>query len=354
MRDDESPLAFHDFLGQPVRRGNWRDHCTSTYDLCSEAIRDGLWEDARILARHTIDEAREPVALYTDWIPAIRDYLSEKGVPAAAVAADEELVLATIRRRNTVAFDPQEGWSRVCALVDETDRLCQAHRSADALTALETSRTVWLDTHDRLCDWLQGMIAIAARRIGEDCIGDLWDRLMTPMFDSYERFDVDRTPWEISSESLLQVTAEALRGHLSGTDRRGTLEFVEDDDRIGFRFRPCGSGGRNYTGGTFDTYPRTTEHHDWAWNLKGVCLYCAHCCALSERNPIQRFGYPARVVEPPFEDGDESRAYCTWWVYRDPRRIPEEVYRRTGNRKPVEIGGAATRAAKASPGRDAN
>ena len=78
--------------------------------------------------------------------------------------------------------------------------------------------------------------------------------------------------------------------------------------------------------------------------MKGVCLYRAHCCALSEINPIRRFGYPARVVEPPFANENGKRAHCTWWIYRDPSLVPDEVYRRTGNVKPAAIGSAAARA----------
>ena len=78
----------------------------------------------------------------------------------------------------------------------------------------------------------------------------------------------------------------------------------------------------------------TGQAYSWAWNIKGVCLYCAHCCALSERNPIKRLGHPARVVEPPYRNEEGSRDFCTWWVYDDPGAIPDEVYRRTGNAKP--------------------
>ena len=91
---------------------------------------------------------------------------------------------------------------------------------------------------------------------------------------------------------------------------------------------------------TSDVFPLTQKEHDWAWDMKDICLYCAHCCALSERYPISRFGYLARVVEPPFRN--ESGPRCTWWVYDDPRDVPAEVYRRTGNAKPGEIGDAAT------------
>lgn len=337
-----SPLVEHKGLGTKVRRGGWREQQASTYDLCLQAMADKRWKAAAELAAYTLHEAREPHELYRDWIPQIREFLRQRGVPAEALAEDEAALLERLRDDSGRPFDPEAGWREAEAQIGEAVASCQAEDPERAATALERSRQVWLVTHDRKCDWVQGMIAMVAKHLGEDCIGELWDLLMAPMFESYDKYDVDRTPWPVSAETLLLVTAEALRGHLSGPERRGDIEYVEEPGRRGFRFDPCGSGGRNFTGAKTPDFPLTQGEHDWAWNTKGVCLYCAHCCALSERNPISRFGYPARVVEPPFRNESGQRDRCTWWVYDDPRDVPAEVYRRTGNAKPGEIGGAAT------------
>lgn len=355
MGAGEGPLVFHAGTGGMVRRGDWPAQAVATHDLCRAALSEGRLADAHALAGYTLVEAQEPVDLYLEWVPQIRAFLAERGVKLADAQADERELVALLWPDCGGSPDPAADWARVRALVARAQAACDAGDAAAAAIALEASRDLWRDTHDRMCDWVQGMIAIVARRAGEASVGPLWERLMAPMFESYERYDTDRAPWPQSAEILLHVTAEALRGHLSGPGRRGSLEFVEEADRIGFRFRPCGSGGRNETGETFGTYPRTTARHDWAWNMEGVCLYCAHCCALSEVNPIRRFGYPAREVEPPFRTAEASRDHCTWWIYRDPRLVPEHVYARTGNRKPAEIGGAATRAARAAaakPGGD--
>lgn len=336
-------LAEHPGIGQPVRRGDWQAHCRSTYDLFAEAARAGDFAAAAELAGHTLTEALEPVELYAAWLPMIRDFLTENGVSADRVAAAEAARLPAITGP-AGAFDPEAGWQAVQEAVARAQELCTAGDAEAAIAALEDGRRAWLDTHDRQCDHVQALIAIVAELLGEAAVGPLWERLMGPMLDSYEAHDTDRRPWPESAEILLLVTAEALRGHLTGPDRRGTLELVEEPDRIGFRFAPCGSGGRNFTGQTHGSYPLTTGRHDWAWNLEGVCLYCAHCCLLSEVNPIRRFGYPARQVDPPYRNASGSRAQCTWWVWRDPAQVPEEVYRRTGHRKPDRLGGAATRA----------
>jgi hypothetical protein len=56
--------------------------------------------------------------------------------------------------------------------------------------------------------------------------------------------------------------------------------------------------------------------------------------------PIDQFGYPVRVVEPPTYPGDRE-AKCTWHVYKDPANVPERYYTDVGRRKPLTIVGQA-------------
>ena len=147
----------------------------------------------------------------------------------------------------------------------------------------------------------------------------------------------------------MYVAMEAMRAHLAGSERDGDMEFFEEDDRFGVRFAPCGSGGRTFTGDAVEgTPPRTDapyswgvleEEHDWAWRKKGVCYYCAHCCVILEQMPIDAFGYPVRVVEPPVR-GQEGDDRCTWFMYKDPTQVPEHYYQRVGREKPSKFGSA--------------
>ena len=82
----------------------------------------------------------------------------------------------------------------------------------------------------------------------------------------------------------------------------------------------------------------TTEPHDWAWNKVGVCAYCVHCCLLNELTPIDRLGYPTRVIDPPVWPDDRADPTCTWWVYKDPSLVPDAVYRRVGRERPDDRG----------------
>jgi hypothetical protein len=77
----------------------------------------------------------------------------------------------------------------------------------------------------------------------------------------------------------------------------------------------------------------TTGEHDWAWNTKGVCLYCAHCCQLQQRAPIERLGFPLRVIDPPTQG--QTPATCTWSIYKDPSKVPDDAYIRVGFDPPI-------------------
>ncbi len=47
------------------------------------------------------------------------------------------------------------------------------------------------------------------------------------------------------------------------------------------------------------------------------------------------------MVEPPTWPDARSGGKCTWYVYKDPRLVPEEIYARVGMKKPREIGSSA-------------
>jgi hypothetical protein len=88
------------------------------------------------------------------------------------------------------------------------------------------------------------------------------------------------------------------------------------------------------------------EPHSWNHFTPGVCLYCSHCIVLMEEMPIDRFGYPVRVIDPPLYAADaadpQRGAKCQWTMYKDPAAVPESVYERVGRVKPDAFGSRAT------------
>jgi hypothetical protein len=60
-----------------------------------------------------------------------------------------------------------------------------------------------------------------------------------------------------------------------------------------------------------------------------------HCCQLQERIPIQRFGIPLRVIDPPTWPGSRNGGQCRWTIYKRPENIPASAYIRVGLQKPT-------------------
>ena len=142
-----------------------------------------------------------------------------------------------------------------------------------------------------------------------------------------------------------------MRGHLVGPDRNGDIEVTEDEEKYVIAFDPCGSGGRGQRGDLVEGTPSrseapynfgvTTEEHDWAWNEKGVCYYCAHCCFALEYWPAQQWGHPLRVIDSPLypeETSGEQPKKCTWTIYKSVDAIPAAAYARIGMSKPASDG----------------
>jgi hypothetical protein len=189
-------------------------------------------------------------------------------------------------------------------------------------------------------------------RLGEAAIGRMWEKVLLPLFAwRYEKFDIDKYPWDDGLEILMLVACEAMRGHLVGPERTGDFELTETDDRYILRFDPCGSGGRMVRGDVIEgTPPRTEPPYEWSvsqephtWNhgKTGVCHYCTHCIFLMEEIPIDRFGYPVRVIDPPAQgetEPDGSPKKCQWQMFKDPTAVPEEYYERVGRTKPDAFG----------------
>ena len=249
------------------------------------------------------------------------------------------------------SFDIHAGWAAYRAAIADVEAACGAGDAAAAREHLERARTLWLETHDRGCDLVYGMLDLVVRHLGERRIGPLWDELMAPMYETYDVYDSATHPWPRSMHRLILIAALSLRGHLSGPGRMGAIEITwRSTDRWVLSFDPCGSGGRTYR----DDDPKgprmeppygfavTTEAHDWAWAKKGVCVYCVHCCQLNQRMPIRRFGYPTRVIDPPTWPEARQGGVCRWSVYKDPALVPEQAYTSVGYEKPAAAGVGTT------------
>ncbi len=357
-------IAFSEALGRRIRLGSWQDQRVSTYRRIHEALDDERWDDAAALTAYFVDEANVCFSLYRQWIADLNGFLADSGVSRDDLDLVNERIVSTLALPDGTPWSPRRRWDDFITLVERTVGLCHRERPDEARAALEQTKEVWRQTHDRDVDHTYGLMSEVVVRLGEPAIATMYERVLLPLFAwRYDKFDIDKHPWDQGLEVLMLVACEAMRGHLVGPERTGDFELIEEDDRFILRFDPCGSGQRTVRGDWIEgTPPRmeapynwrvSQEEHSWNHYTKGVCLYCAHCIVLMEEMPIDRFGYPVRVVDPPvYPDTDrdpDRRQKCQWQMFKDPTNVPEEYYRRVGRSRPSAFGSTSTDAPDLPP-----
>ena len=355
----ETTIAFTELLGRRVRLGPWEDQKVSTYRKIIDALDGARWDQAAQLGSYFVDEANVCFTLYRQWIGDLNGYLREKGVDEAVIVARNDQAVAVATLPDGSPWHPRKHWDRFLSQVQDFTAASYREQPKEAKQRLDVMKETWRQCHDRDVDHTYALMSLIKEQLGEPAIRDMYDRVLLPLFVwRYEKFDVDKHPWDESLEILMLVACEAMRGHLVGPERTGDMELIELEDRFVLRFDPCGSGGRTLRGDPIEgTGPRMQPPYDWtvteekhSWNhyTPGVCLYCTHCIILMEEMPMDRFGYPVRVIDPPLYDADRTAVgeapKCQWQMFKDPTAVPEEYYTRVGRTKPTTFGSKARNA----------
>ena len=341
-------LHYSETLGRRVRSdATWADAAVSTYTKAQDEIKAGDWTRAAEYVDFFVDEASVIFGVFRGLIPDAISFLEARGVTRPQLLELNRRLLDLIHLPDGRPFVARLRWTEFQAEVRTCTQACGAADAERALASLAELKEIWRQIQDRDVDHLYGLLNEAVVYWGEPVVGEFWDAIIGPLFASrYEKFDVARNPWDDSLWTNVYLAFEAMRGHLVGPDRDGNMEFSEDAERYTWRFDPCGSGGRSMRGDTVEgspprmespfAYGVTKEKYDFAWNKTGVCYYCVNCCVVMQLMPIDQFGYPVRVVEPPTYPHDRE-AKCTWHVYKDPANVPERYYTDVGRRKPLTI-----------------
>ncbi len=359
-------MTYSETLKRRVRLGDWWDQRRSTWDKILEAVDRDDPEDAAALAAYSVDEARVIFDIMGQWQADLRAMLADKGVGADEIESIETAIHALIVEPDGTPHDRNRSWATFLDLTLELQGAIWQRDVAAVGSAVAAQRERWRIAHDRDADWTYGLMSALIDRFGEGVVPEMYERIIMPLFVwRYEKFDTSKHDWASDSlPTLLYVALESMRAHLSTVNRDGSpLELIEEPDRWIVRFDPCGSGGRATRGDTVEGTPSRMEPpygwrviegaYDWTDGKAGVCSYCNHCQVLMEHLPMDRFGYPVRVVEPPLyptrdgvrvDDASEDRQRCSWTMYKDPTTVPEEIYERAGRTKPTAFGSAATAA----------
>ncbi len=339
----QEPVRFDETLGQVSRTGTWDELAVGTYQAIEDAVNAQQWTAAAALIRVTPEEAVELRNLFLAWPREIVDWIGEHGIDSEELARVRGRLSSKLVTEHGALPDVDVEWAAYLALTEEAAAACGAGDREDVLKRTALARSLWQRIHDYGVDLIYGLLDCAAQLCGEQVLGDVWNHLMRDWYDDHaRRFDAANQPWDATIDQLKTAIVHGFHGHLSGVDRRGGMTYLQEEDRTGFRFDPCGSGGRMLRDDVTDGRPRpaepleftvTTEPHDWAWNKVGVQAYCVHCCLLNVVMPIDRLGHPTRVIEPPTWPDARTGGMCTWWVYEDPSLVPDAVYEQVGRRR---------------------
>jgi hypothetical protein len=353
--EGSTTIEYLPSIGRRVRLGSWDDQRVSTYAKIHDAIDAGDWDFGAELAAYFVDEASVCYGIYRQWVPDLRAFLRENGIDAQELAEIDRAIVAKLDLPEGDHWDAALQWHKVRTQGEELLKAMHLHEADRAHEQLVELKETWRRCHDRDVDHTYGLMSAIVERLGEESIGRMWDRVILPLFIwRYEKFDIDKSQWADALDTLMLVACEAMRGHLVGPERTGDFELIETDDRYILRFDPCGSGGRTVRGDVIEgTPPRMEAPYNWTvsaephpWNhfQTGVCHYCTHCIRLMEELPMDRFGYPVRVVDPPrygVPDADGQPVKCQWQMFKDPTNVPAEYYERVGRTKPTVFGSVA-------------
>jgi hypothetical protein len=341
-------LTWSPSLGKRVREGDWRAQAVSTVQRIEEAIAAGQMEVAAQLVDYFMEEAKVCHNVYQSWTAGFEGWLADQGVPETDVRAERARLDALLAFPDGEPFDPLPRWRALGAEAGALAADLRGQAAHDARARLDQLREHWRQLHDRWADLQSGLLTFIARRFGEAAIGDCYRAVLGPFLrERYGPYDIRERPYEETVERNLYLAFEAMRAHLVGPDRLGNMELTEHEDRWVIAFDPCGSGARGQRGDPIEGTPSrseppyefgvTQEAHDWAWNERGVCYYCAHCCLTNELWAVEQWGAPVRVTDSPLHPGETlgpDPKPCTWTIYKSVEAVPEEAYRRIGRTKP--------------------
>jgi hypothetical protein len=316
-------------LGRRIRTGDAASLGTPTEDLARAALRAGELDAAQEYFTYACEEHARILTLFSTWLTALLEF----------GRAELPELESEVRRLTGVIGVPPPIFDEPAAVGQaEAARASAAIARGDLAgfeAALLSLREPTLAAHDAQADWAWGLLSSLRDGLGEARMDEVFRVTQGNWVSARYAALGTMTPQE-----SLELTIEGMRGHFTGPSRRGQVDVVEEEDRWILSFDPCGSGGRMRRsdperGQTPRTespfsFAVTEEAHDWSWNRKGVCLYCAHCAVVNEILPIESLGAPMRVTENPENPGDQ----CRWTIYKSPELVPDWAYERVGKTPP--------------------
>ena len=191
----------------------------------------------------------------------------------------------------------------------------------EAEKAVQRLYDEFMVAHDLYRDWVTDTLSEIGRQFGDKKLHEIMyttvGNYMKPLGELFKK----------GFRECVEATASIWSAHFSD------FELQEDDEKVTFILKTCGSGGRQIRDGRYNpplNLLRIKEPQVMTGQSKDCPVYCAHCVTMTEFMIDEKMDF-VYVVD--VEDG-KNNAECLFHIYKDPTKVPEKVCKNLKRKKP--------------------
>lgn len=209
------------------------------------------------------------------------------------------------------------------SVVDQAKAALASGDTARAASLLDRATEQWHGLQTYSIEWVTSLLSFIAREQGEDAV----ERATREFGDEFVKPRRSEDWDQLPAPTRARAVASAMLANF------GACEVGEDEEKIVLSFR-CGTGGRLIDEGRYETeggpYAVLHEPGPRTFMRDHLPVYCVHCPVNNEAQPVEWGRAPTTVEHPPTRPGEP----CIHHIYKDPARMPQEVYVRIGKTPP--------------------
>ena len=168
--------------------------------------------------------------------------------------------------------------------------------------------------HDLYRDWATDILSEIGRQFGDKKLHEIMLKTvrnyMLPLGELFKQ----------GFKACVEATAAIWRAHFS------EFELKEDEEKVTFFLKPCGSGGRQLRDGKYRpplSLLRIEKPQAMTGQSKDCPVYCAHCVSMTEAMLDEKMDF-VYVVE--VEDGKENAEHL-FHIYKNRSKVPERIFK---------------------------
>jgi hypothetical protein len=169
--------------------------------------------------------------------------------------------------------------------------------------------------HDLYRDWVTDTLSEIGRQFGDKKLHEIMlktvrNTTILPLGELFKK----------GFKACVETTAAIWRAHFS------EFELKEDDEKVTFFLKPCGSGGRQLRDGKYRpplSLLRIEKPQVMTGQTKDCPVYCAHCVTMTEAMLDAKMDF-VYVVD--VEDGKENAEHL-FHIYKNRSKVPERIFK---------------------------